>query len=162
MVKPRIIIKPSKVVRVMDVISIITIIYLIIISTHSYVNAPDIVPTHFDINGNPDNWGSKITLFIIPGLALFFYLIFTIISRFPHAFNYPIKITEENADRQYTLALKFLSLIKLSIIILFTFISFKIYDGDVKIKTIIPFPFIFIICVLLMVIGYFIWARRIR
>jgi len=160
--RPKIKISSSNLVRIFDILSIASISFIIILSINSYIKAPDIVPTHFDINGNPNNWGNKITLFIIPGISVLLYIILTIASHYPHIFNYPVKITEGNAERQYLLAIELLSLLKLSVLILFIFISLKIYCKNIEINTIIPVPVLFAILVLIITIRYFFRARKIK
>lgn len=85
----------------------------------------DRVPIHFGITGKPDAWGAKITILILPVVAFVLNTVFIIISRYPHTFNYPVKITPENARKQYFLALSLLKWLKLEIIWLFTLIFWQ-------------------------------------
>ncbi|NHB70251.1 hypothetical protein [Perlabentimonas gracilis] len=39
--------------------------------------------------------------------------------RYPHLLNYPVKITEQNALRQYTLSTRFLRYLKMIIVLIF-------------------------------------------
>lgn len=79
--------------------------------------APEIVPTHFDGSGAPDDYGSRWSLLILPGIATFVFIAFTILSRFPHIFNYAVKITPANAAHQYRLATRFMHVEKLAIML---------------------------------------------
>jgi hypothetical protein len=51
----------------------------------------------------------------------------SILNKYPHAFNYPTKITMQNAEKQYTIAtkliryLKFMVVLTFSLIVLLTF-----------------------------------------
>jgi uncharacterized membrane protein len=63
---------------------------------------PDIIPTHFGLNGQPDAYGSKATLFIFPAVSLAVTILLQTLCRFPWVFNYPVRITQQNATRQYT------------------------------------------------------------
>lgn len=63
---------------------------------------PATIPTHFNIYGQPDGYGSKAALLIYPGVALGVTLLFQFLCRYPWIFNYPTRITAENAARQYT------------------------------------------------------------
>lgn len=54
--------------------------WLIIIAPLIYILAmwgriPQTVPMHFGIDGEPDGWGAKETLFILPGVNIFIYLL---------------------------------------------------------------------------------------
>jgi len=51
---------------------------------------PAKIPTHFDAAGNPNAWGSPATLLFLPAIAVFIYLLFTVVTRFPSAFNYSV------------------------------------------------------------------------
>ncbi len=62
---------------------------------------PNTIPTHFDLYGQPNAYGSKAALLIYPGVALGMTLLFQSLCRYPWIFNYPVRITEENAMRQY-------------------------------------------------------------
>jgi hypothetical protein len=84
---------------------------------------PEQIPTHFDLWGRPNHWGSKVFIFLFPGLGLFHYVLFTLIQRHPHRFNYPWPITPENAVRQYRLGRALLGWLKVELIALFTLLE---------------------------------------
>jgi uncharacterized membrane protein len=86
---------------------------------------PDRLPTHYDFAGKPDAWGGKETLVILPLVSLFFFIIFVILERFPRIYNYPVVITEENAERQYRLARSLLTWINFSIIWFFAYMEWR-------------------------------------
>ena len=79
---------------------------------------PSIVPIHYNALGKVDNYGSKITLFILPVVATLIYFGLTKLNKYPHVFNYMTTITNENAEHQYTLATRMLRILKLAILIL--------------------------------------------
>ncbi|MEH7380694.1 DUF1648 domain-containing protein [Bacillus sp. JJ1533] len=62
---------------------------------------PDRVPTHFNIAGEPDSWGGKASVFILPIIATFLFKTMFILSKFPHIHNYPVEVTPENAEGIY-------------------------------------------------------------
>ena len=84
---------------------------------------PDQVPTHFGANGKPDDWGSRSMMLILPMVVLVMYSGLTILSRFPHTFNFPVTITENNFEKQYKMAKTLLSFVKLSVIGIFLYIQ---------------------------------------
>ena len=65
---------------------------------------PDTIPIHFNLKGTPDGYGKKLNLLITPLVSTVIYIGMTIINRYPHLFNYPVKINEKNAVEQYLLA----------------------------------------------------------
>ena len=50
------------------------------------------------------NRGADPELMILAAVMIFEFLMFTVIQRFPHTFNYLVRITEENAEAQYRIA----------------------------------------------------------
>jgi uncharacterized membrane protein len=99
------------------------LIILFVIPIFYYNQLPESLPTHFNAAGKPDGSGGKPSLFILPVTALFMYILLTILAAFPHIYNYPVLITSENAEVQYRLATRLLRILKMVILILFSFIS---------------------------------------
>ncbi|HLY40797.1 MAG TPA: DUF1648 domain-containing protein [Terracidiphilus sp.] len=73
---------------------------------------PSRIPTHFDAAGNPNGWGSPSVLILLPVISIALYLGFTIVSRFPMAFHYPVRVTEANLQRVQSLTLDMLAWMK--------------------------------------------------
>lgn len=84
-----------------------------------YSSQPAVIPIHFNAAGEADNWGPRFLLWVLPIIATLLAGAFTVLNRYPHVFNYPVKVTPENALRQYTLATRMLRGLRLSIILLF-------------------------------------------
>src|SRR4051812_925278 len=98
------------------------LLFLIGISIYYYPRLPASIATHFNFKGEPDGWGSKSTLLLMPAVGVVLYAGLTVLSRFPHLFNYPVPITESNARRQYTMARQLLSAVKVSLVITFSYV----------------------------------------
>ncbi|NOU92669.1 DUF1648 domain-containing protein [Paenibacillus sp. LMG 31456] len=111
-----------------EVISIAVILTSIIYLCLEWSKLPAQVPIHFNVSGEVNGWGGKGTLFLLPILSIVVYIGLTILSRYPHSFNYLSEITEENAQRQYTNARLLVSWLKVEIISLFGFLSWKLTD----------------------------------
>jgi Protein of unknown function (DUF1648) len=90
---------------------------------------PARVPMHFDVAGNPDGWGSPASLLFFPGIAVFIYLLFSVVTRFPSAFNYPVRVTPLNRARLEGLALNMIAWLKVELISLFTAIQWSIVEA---------------------------------
>jgi uncharacterized membrane protein len=76
---------------------------------------PEQIVTHFNASGAPDHYGPKSTLWMLCGTSVFNFLLMTLLSRFPHTFNYLKPITESNAASQYLLARKFIFVMNLEV-----------------------------------------------
>jgi uncharacterized membrane protein len=82
---------------------------------------PDRVPTHFGFTGQPDAWGDKGVLLLLPFLGLMLYATLMALTRIPHFYNYPVRITPENAEAQYRLARRLL--LALNVVVLWLFLA---------------------------------------
>jgi uncharacterized membrane protein len=91
----------------------------------SFDSLPDVIPTHFNGKGVPDAFGDKTSLFSPIILLTLLFAGLTLLNRFPHLFNYMGKITKENALHQYTLATRMVRLLKLSVLLIFGFITYS-------------------------------------
>jgi len=90
---------------------------------------PARVPLHFDVAGNPDGWGTPASLLFFPGIAVFIYLLFTVVTRFPSAFNYPVRVTPMNRARLQELALGMIAWLKAELIWLFAAIQWSVVES---------------------------------
>jgi hypothetical protein len=88
-----------------------------------------VIPTHFDLAGHPNHYGSPQSLQILAAAGIGLYLLTTLISQFPRAFNYPVRITEENRPRLQRLAQDMLAWMKTEILILFAVLQHSIIDS---------------------------------
>lgn len=93
--------------------------------SYSYSSMPDTIPTHFNASGRPDGFGSKISIFLLPAIATVFYVGLTILNKYPHFFNYPREVTSENAMVLYRRATALIRYLKLGLVLLFGFITYK-------------------------------------
>ena len=109
---------------VLEVASGIGILLGIIILTQ-YPDLPDTIPRHFGASGAPDAWGSKKSILVLPLVSIIMYIGLTILNRYPHIFNYPFEITEQNAVRQYEIARSLLCALKAEIVWVFTYIEWR-------------------------------------
>lgn len=108
--------------RAAEILAVLGILFSAFVLLQAWSDLPDRVPRHFGVSGEPDAWGSKWWL-VGPLITMWFlYGLLTIINRYPHIFNYPVRITEENAARQYRLARSLLSWLKAELVWVFTYI----------------------------------------
>jgi uncharacterized membrane protein len=90
--------------------------------TH-YTKLPETIPIHYNFAGQADGFGKKVTILILPFIATILFIGMTILNKFPHIFNYPTKITADNALKQYKNATQIIRYLKLIIIIIFGLIE---------------------------------------
>jgi uncharacterized membrane protein len=61
----------------LEIIPLLMLFFLLYLALSSYPGLPDQIPTHFNIQGLPDKWGSKNEMLIYPGMGIFIYALFT-------------------------------------------------------------------------------------
>jgi hypothetical protein len=81
------------------------------------------VPTHFNLAGQADAWGSPQTLLVLPAMALIVLLLMTIVSRFPAAFNFPVRVTPANRAQLESIALDMIAWLRLEVVAIFALIQ---------------------------------------
>jgi len=84
---------------------------------------PDRVPTHFDAAGNPNAWGSPMGMVILPVMAAGLYLLMSLVTRFPGAFHYPVRVTRLNIERLQSVTLDMIAWLKVELVCLFTLLQ---------------------------------------
>ncbi len=90
----------------MELMAATFLLLLIGFPIYYFSKLPEIIPTHFNALGEPDGFSKKDTIWVLPVIGFFMYFGMLITNKFPHVFNYPTVITEENAERQYRLVTK--------------------------------------------------------
>jgi uncharacterized membrane protein len=93
-----------------------------------YSDLPDEIPMRIDGSGNVSTTGNKTTIFLLPIIGTFSFLLISIIRRYPHTFNYSVPITEDNALEQYTNSTRMLRYLNLSISLTFLLIMHQIIE----------------------------------
>ena len=105
----------SKVEWALEVMTFLVIFITVGVVVFYWFSLPEQITVHFDLAGKSDGQGPKSTLLFLIAIAIFDYVLMTVIARFPQTFNYLHPITEKNAASQYLLARKFLSVMKLEV-----------------------------------------------
>jgi len=100
------------------VIGILTMLFFIV---RYWTALPDQIPTRFGAGGIPAAWGDKAALIRQLLVVVLISAGMTALSRYPHLFNYPWRITGQNIKIQYQLARTLLNWIKLELVWLFGF-----------------------------------------
>jgi uncharacterized membrane protein len=102
--------------------------------TYSALNGsdrlPDRIPTHFDISGQPNGWGSPSILWLLPAVATGVYLVMTILARIRfRRYNLPVPVTESNLPFIQQQTSTMIAWIKFEIICLFTYLQWSILQA---------------------------------
>lgn len=124
MERPRLKLKLSPIDYFVEIVSFSELICLIILPIYYFNHLPDLLPKHFNAAGNPDSFGARNTIWVLPAIGLVMYIGLSLLNRFPHLFNYPVNITEENAQNLYTIGTRTVRILKLIIILIFFYITY--------------------------------------
>lgn len=155
--RPILTIARSPVDLALDVVAIAGIVVLLLLTLQSWT-MPNTIPVHFNVAGKPDAMGSKTTILLFPGLSIVLYLVFTLLRRFPHTFNYPWAITQENAYRQYQIAIGLMNWLKTEIVWLFTYIEWQIIQVALGKSTGLGIAFLPIFLIVIFgTVGIYFW-----
>lgn len=110
-------------------LALASLLMLVLLPAAYYSDLPEIIPQHFNARGEADGFGHKSMLWFMPALGAGLYGLLTVLNRWPHIFNYPVRITEENAEQQYRLATRLIRILKVAVLLLFAFITWGIIKG---------------------------------
>lgn len=123
--RPKIKLELSPTDQVLEIVGWFTLATLWWLTLMSYFKLPDTIPTHYNLAGQADSYGSKENILALPMVGTILFVVMTVLSQYPHIFNYPTEITAENAERQYTNATRMIRYLKVAILLIFSFIVFK-------------------------------------
>lgn len=125
MANPKITIEKENIDSIIELIGIISIFLLIGVPMYYYSSLPEIIPIHFDGSGQADDFGRKAMIWLLPIIGLLTYIGIAYINNKPHTFNYAVKITAENAERQYRIAMKFIRILNTIIAGVFAYLTYS-------------------------------------
>jgi len=123
--RPKIKLELTTADKTIEIIGWLLIIAVWGLTITNYSNLPDSIPTHYNGAGQADGFGGKATILTLPLIATILFIGMTILNKFPHVFNYPTNITQDNAFRQYTNATRLIRYLKLIVVFIFGLIAFK-------------------------------------
>ncbi|MEZ5355510.1 MAG: DUF1648 domain-containing protein [Bryobacteraceae bacterium] len=126
MARPRVSVPVTPLRRGVEALAAGVLVALLVYVWTMWPQIPERVPTHFNVHGRPDRWGSgRSLLLLMPALALANFVGFTVLTRLPHLYNYPFRISEENAPRMYAIGVSFMAWMNLEIVLLFALLSWR-------------------------------------
>lgn len=122
--RPRIAIPMSVLDIMVEAFAALGVLFNVVLVGYAWARLPAVIPSHFNTSGQIDGYGSKNSLVVLVALILVFYLLLSLLARFPHIYNYIIEITEQNAEVQYKLSVRLMRFLKLEFVLIFSYIQF--------------------------------------
>ena len=146
--------------KFLEIISLIIMISMIIYLCISWSTLPDLMPSHYNAIGEPDNWSGKGTILILPIISIIIYLLLTgLLFISPEMINSPIEVTKENRLIIQKLSRDLTCFLKLIIISDFSYMTICTIKGKPLGKLFLP---VFIFLTILPVIIYIIKIIKIK
>jgi hypothetical protein len=105
--------------KILEAVSLAALALMLAVTAMAFygpAHLPVRIPTHFNLLGQPDNWGSSRMLLLFPAIAAAIYLMMTWVSRYPSAFNFPVRVTPRNRERLEALALGMIAWLKAEVV----------------------------------------------
>jgi hypothetical protein len=127
--RPKITLKLSQLDKLLEALSIAGMIFMWVYVLLEYSSLPAIIPIHFDLRGNIDNYGDRWTIFLLPAIISIVFAGLTILTKYPHVFNYTRKITTGNAMVEYTSATRTIRVIKFVIVLFLNIIVYNVVQS---------------------------------
>lgn len=127
--RPRIKVPFETVDIIIEFISITLLILMWVYCFVNYMELPDTIATHFNGAGEPDGYGSKQTVWVIPIIATVMYIGLFILNKYPHMHNYMVNITEENALKNYKFSTRIVRVVNFLCVLLMTYITYMIVES---------------------------------
>jgi uncharacterized membrane protein len=125
-----------------------------------FINAPEKVPMHFNVKGEVDRYGGKISLFLLPVIGTIIFIGLHYLAKVPHIYNYPFTITDKNYKSAYQSASSMIHIIKFLIVVLFAVIQHMIYRATNNESTTINTVVLIIILISITVVPI-VYATRV-
>lgn len=124
MERPELHIRWNKLDYVFEIITLIgvTVIWGITF-WFDYADTYQLIPTHYDIQGNATSYDDGSSLFFNSIFVTASYLLLSWLAKYPHKFNYPSDITSENAYNAYKAGARLVRSLKFSVVFIFLLIS---------------------------------------
>lgn len=112
-------------------LAFLTAIVNLVYATYSFANLPATIPIHFGIDGKPNGWGEKYTIFFIPLINLALVSFMASVRKNPFSYlNLPIKLSNNNLEERINLGRKYLDLVAVFISTIFFFIELNIVKAS--------------------------------
>ncbi|MFN8256571.1 MAG: DUF1648 domain-containing protein [Bacteroidales bacterium] len=136
----------------LEISGVIGLIALLTFPLYYLPQLPEQIPGHYNSLGIPDSFSSRNTIWALPITGLVMYVGLTFLNRFPHIFNYPVKVTEENAPQLYSLSTRMIRILKNLLVIIFLYINYQTIK--VALNQSSGLGEVFLPAVLIVILGY--------
>jgi uncharacterized membrane protein len=155
MKRPRIKLKKNSYDYIWEILGYLGALALILLPLYYYNKLPNEIPVHFGPGGEPDSYKSKNNIWVVSLLGIALFVALNIVNRFPHAFNYMVKITEENAEDEYQRTTRLIRYLNTIIVLMFLYICYT--SIEIALGNAIKLNVFYMIVFIALIFGLMIW-----
>jgi hypothetical protein len=112
------------VLEILSLLSLVACFYPLFF--YNDISSEVLIPIHYNIYGEADNWGSRHSLLVLPLVSIGIYFLLSVLERHPSKMNYPFKVNLNNPEI-CRLSVRMLRHLKLFTMLIFTYISLSSY-----------------------------------
>ncbi len=114
---------------IVELISVTLLIGMLVYVAISYSDLPEIIPSHFNAQGEVDGYSKKMMIWLLPVIGAVLYVGLFILNKYPHIHNYMVNITEENALKNYRFSTRIVRITNLFVIITFAIVVYAMIQS---------------------------------
>ena len=118
----RVKIAPTYVDRIIEIVVAALAMITIILSVYFYFHLPEKIPTHFNLNFEPNAFDSKISILFVSILMIVVIFMMWLSTKFDGLVNLPVKKNPEKEKAQMRIAYRLLHVLAIWIVLLFLII----------------------------------------
>ncbi len=123
--RPKVKVKKDKVDIAIEILTFTLLLFSFLFIGYHYSNLPEQIPAHFGYSGEVNRYDEKSMIWLLPViLSVVCWVIFSL-NDYPHLYNYPEKITEENAKKYYKESVKMMRFINLGMAMLSFLVTYE-------------------------------------
>ena len=109
----------------LETIALISLLFSLGFAIYHYKSLPATIATHFNASGKADDLGGKESFLVLSAVGIVFYAMLTLINLIPYRRRYMVRITPQNAMRQYLLSMRLTRTLKVILLWIFWYINFS-------------------------------------
>ncbi|MDX1271164.1 DUF1648 domain-containing protein [Bizionia paragorgiae] len=125
MQRPKIKVSRDTTDKVIETLTVLSLVFSFGFIGFHYSELPDLVPAHFGLDGKVNRYDEKSMIWFLPLLLSVICFGIYILNKQPYLYNYAIKITSENAEKQYRSSTKMMRYINLSLALICAVITYE-------------------------------------
>ncbi|MBC8757525.1 DUF1648 domain-containing protein [Kordia sp. YSTF-M3] len=111
------------------ILELVTLAILVILWGYvlmSFASLPDIVPMHFNGNGEVDSTGGKGSVWALMAITTVITVGIHILTKYPNIHNYLVEITEQNAAYYYKISCRLLRIVNLCTLLVMSYVAYSV------------------------------------